>query len=145
MPKILMVLLLLGALAGWSQVPPSPQAGESQALEWRGQYQGDSAPGAEVVSDARTWARLWRRLEREAPALDFATHVAVVAYAGERPTGGYTIEFSEAAPQGPDLLVRWRVRAPAPDTYTTQALARPWKVKALPRPRGAVRLVRLDD
>lgn len=145
MPKILTMLMLLGALAGWAQVPPSPPGSGAPALEWRGQYHGQPQPGAEAVLDAHRWERLWRSLDQRAPALDFTTHCAVVAYAGERPTGGFTLEFLDPVAQGDDLLIRWRVRRPSPDSYTTQALAQPWKVKALPRPRGSVRLVRLDD
>ncbi len=120
-----------------AQTPPaSPTA---DPLEWKGQYGGD-AEGAELILDAAHWNSLWRSLERPAPTLDFTKFFAVVAYAGERPTGGFTLEFLEPAPQGDDLLIRWRVRSPSPDSYTTQAIAHPWKVKAFPRPKGTVRL-----
>ena len=133
---LLPIAALVGAAAP-SQTPAS--APTAAALEWKGQYGGEPE-GADVVMNAVRWSMLWRGLERSAPALDFTNHFAVVAYAGERPTGGFTIEFLEPVPQGDDLLIRWRVRSPSPETYTTQAIAHPWKVKAFLRPKGKVKL-----
>lgn len=149
MPFLLNIPLAL-ILAGAAVTAPAqapPQAGEraTPAQEWRGQYRSQPEPGAEVVMDAHRWERLWRSLDQRAPALDFTVHCAVVAFAGQRPTGGFTLEFLEPVPQGDDLLIRWRVRSPAPDSYTTQALAQPWKVKAFPRPKGMVKLERVKD
>lgn len=130
------IAALVGAPAP-AQTPASPAASDS--LEWKGQYGGE-LQGAKAVMDSVHWSMLWRGLERSAPALDFTKYCAVVAYAGKRPTGGFTIEFLEPVPQGDDLLIRWRVRSPSPETYTTQAIAHPWKVKVFPRPKGHVKL-----
>jgi hypothetical protein len=145
--KALPALVLGGAAASLPAQAPPPAAAEAVAptLEWRGQYHGQPEPGAEAVLDAHRWERLWRSLDQRPPALDFKTHCAVAAYAGMRPTGGFTLEFLEPVLQGDDLLIRWRVRRPAPDSYTTQALAQPWKVKAFPRPRGKVKLEQVKD
>ncbi|WP_257310477.1 protease complex subunit PrcB family protein [Geothrix fuzhouensis] len=122
-------------------------AGMAQGVEdqeWRGRYHGDSETSAEVVTNTAQWNRLWRRLDQSAPPLDFTRCCAVVAFAGRRPTGGFTLEFLNAVPQGDDLLVRWRVRPPAPDAFVTQAFAQPWKVKVLMRPKGTVKVVRAE-
>lgn len=128
------ILFLLPAvlIAGQAGSQAQPE------LEWRGQYQGDASTRAIVVMNAKHWERIWRGLDKPAPPLDFTRYCAVVAYAGERPTGGYTLEFLAPVAQGDDLLIKWRVVAPAPDSYTTQALAQPWKAKAFPRPKGKV-------
>jgi len=135
------LVLFLGLLLGASSVPLSAAPAQgTESLEWRGQYHGDPETGAEVVTNVAQWSRLWRRLDQSAPVLDLTRYCAVVAFAGQRPTGGFTLEFLDSVPQGDDLLVRWRVRPPAPDAFVTQAFAQPWKVKAFPRPRGRVRL-----
>jgi hypothetical protein len=149
MPVLLNVplaLTLTGTAVSALAQAPSP-AGErtTPAQEWRGQYHGQPEPGAEGVMDAHRWERLWRSLDQQAPALDFTRYCAVVAYAGQRPTGGFTLEFFEPVPQGDDFLIRWRIRSPAPDSYTTQAQAQPWKVRAFPRPRGKVKLEQVKD
>lgn len=133
--------LLLGAAPA---VPGRAAQAAKATLEWSGQYGGDPSPGAEVVMDAGQWGRLWRRLERPAPPLDFSRYCAVVAFAGQRPTGGFTLEFLPPIPQGKDLRVRWRVHPPSPQSYVTEAFAQPWHVKAFPRPGGGVKLERMD-
>jgi hypothetical protein len=120
--------------------PPARTGVPEAPPDWRGQYHGEDRPGAEVVMEAGAWARLWRRLGRSAPPLDFSRWCAVVAFAGERPTGGYTLEILDPVPRGDDVLVRWRVRPPARGAFVTEALARPWRVEVLPRPKGAVKL-----
>jgi hypothetical protein len=141
-PLVPFLCLLLGATAA---PPPARSRQETESLEWRGQYHGEQEAGAEVVANVAQWARLWRRLNQPAPPLDFTRSCAVVAFAGQRPTGGFTLEFLDAAPQGEDLLIRWRVRPPAPDAFVTQALARPWKVKVFPRPKGGIRVERAQE
>ncbi len=135
-------LLLLGT------VPTGRADGTAQTeeiQEWRGQYGGEEAPAAEVITQPARWAKFWRWLGKAMPPADFTQSCAVVAYAGLRSTGGYAIEFLAPVLQGDDLLVRWRVRPPAPDSYVTQALARPWKVKVFPRPKGSVRVEQVRD
>lgn len=136
LPRWSVPVALLAVLPAFAQAPAASPA----PAEWRGQYGGEPDPGAQAVMNADQWKRLWKGLGREAPALDFSKACAVVAYAGERPTGGFTLEFLEPVPQGDDLLIRWRVRSPSPETYTTQAIAHPWKVQAFPRPKGKVKL-----
>lgn len=141
-PLVPLLCLLLGAPA---VSLPARSSQEAEGLEWRGQYHGEQEAGAEVVTNAAQWARLWRRLNQHAPPLDFTRSCAVVAFAGQRPTGGFTLEFLDAVPQGEDLLVRWRVRPPAPNAFVTQALARPWKVQVFPRPKGGIRVERAKE
>jgi hypothetical protein len=104
-------------------------------MEWKGNG-GPGAPGHEVIADAENWAALWRRLNRPAPALDFKTHAAVVVFLGEKPTGGWGVQFSETRTKKGDLIVAYR--APAPTGFVTQAFTTPWAVKAFAKPKGKV-------
>ena len=135
---VLLPILVLAGLPAQPAPPASPEARQPALLEWRGQYGGEEAAGAQVVLDAHRWSRLWGSLGRQAPPLDFTRYVAVVAYGGRRLTGGYTLAFLEPVADGDDVLIRWRILPPAPDAYTTQAIARPWAIRAFPRPKGRV-------
>jgi PrcB C-terminal len=141
-PVVLWLCVLLGTVS--ARCTNGMAQGE-ETQEWRGQYGGEDAATAEVITHAAPWARLWRRLDKPEPRVDFTRDCAVVAFAGLRPTGGYTIEFLDPVMQGEDLLVRWRVRPPAPGSYVTQALARPWKVKVIARPKGSLRAEQVKD
>jgi hypothetical protein len=114
-------------------------------MAWRSQHGGDLTPGSEAIMDAGHWDRVWRRLEKDTPPLDFKEYCAVLANAGQKPTGGYSIEFIAPLPQGDDLLIRWRVRQPKPGSVQSQEFTQPWEVQAFPRPKGEVLTEPIED
>lgn len=115
--------------------PAAAPTGDKMTIqEWKGQMGGTAERGHQIVTDEAAWKSAWRALGKDAPALDFGTHAAVVVFVGERPTGGFTAVFDEPVAQGDDLLVRYRI--PKPTGFTTQAFAYPWKARAFPKPKG---------
>jgi hypothetical protein len=108
-------------------------------MEWKGQYGGPIDAGTEVAADASAWMRLWLQVGQDAPALDFKKYFAVAVFAGERPTGGYTVEFLEPVVKGPDVTVRYRIKPPT--GFSTQAIAQPWRIRAFARVPGKVFVV----
>ncbi len=127
MIKLALALLLLA---------PAAHAKKEKPMEWKGQNGGSIDAENQVVTDAAGWTRLWLTLGQDAPPLDFAKYFAVAVMAGEKPTGGYTVEFLDPVPKGMDLTVRFRVNDPT--GFSTQAIAQPWKVRAFPRVKGKV-------
>ena len=132
MIKLALATLLLAATAHASKKAEKP-------MEWKGQYGGPIDAGTEVAADAAAWTRLWLMVGQDAPVLDFNKYFAVAVFAGERPTGGYTVEFLDPVPKGADLTVRYRIKPPS--DFATQAIAQPWKVRAFARVRGKVFVV----
>lgn len=114
----------------------SAAAPEKKAMEWKGNG-GPERPGHEVIMDAASWTAAFKRLGREAPPLDFKVYAAVMVHAGERPTGGWRVEFGEPKADGKDLVVTWRLVEPK--GFVTQAFTTPWAAKAFPRPKGRLR------
>ena len=115
------------------------QAAKNRAekpMEWKGQYGGPLEPGHETALDAKAWARLWARLGQAAPALDFTKYFAVAVFVGEKPTGGFTVEFLEPTVRDAGLALRYRIKEPG--GFSTQAIAQPWKVRAFARVKGKV-------
>ena len=125
------IALMLALLA-----PAARAAKKEKPMEWKGQYGGSIDAEQRVVTDASGWTRLWLMLGQDAPPLDFTKYFAVAIMAGEKPTGGYTVEFQEPAPVGMDLTVRYRINDPS--GFSTQAIAQPWKVRAFARVKGKV-------
>ena len=134
MTKLALVLALL---------PFAAQAAKKEKpMEWRGN--GGTVDAEErVVTDANGWSRLWLMIGQDAPPLDFAKYYAVAVFAGERPTGGYAVEFLDPIAKGKDTVVRYRV--PTPTGFTTQAITQPWKVRAFPRVKGKVLVEAVKD
>ena len=104
-------------------------------MEWKGQ-DAQAPAGVSVLRDAGSWVKLWARLGKKAPFLDFQRFVAVAVFIGERPTGGFSIEFLEPIETDAGLAVRYRVNSPT--GIATQAFTRPWAVKAYPKPNGEI-------
>jgi hypothetical protein len=109
---------------------------KEKPMEWKGQHGGPIDPIAEVAADEAAWTRLWLQIGQDAPALDFKKFYAVAVFAGEKPTGGWTIEFQEPVNKGPDAIVRYKILPPS--GFATMAIAQPWKVRAFPRVSGKV-------
>lgn len=130
MIKWMLAVLLLVAPA---------HAKKEKPMEWKGQYGGPIDAGTQVAVDEGGWTRLWLGLGQDAPPLDLRKYFGVAVFAGEKPTGGYTVEFLEPTVKGPDITVRYRVLPPS--GFSTQAIAQPWKVRAYPRVKGKVFVV----
>ncbi len=138
--KLLIYVFTLLALATSAQA----QSPREHLLEWKGQYGGSIDAEQRVVVDANGWTRLWLSLRQGgAPPLDFTKYFAVAVMIGERPTGGYTVEFLDPVPKGMDVTVRYRVLTPT--GFTTQAFTQPWKVRAFPRVKGKVHVENLTQ
>ena len=112
-------------------------------MEWKGQNGGTVDAEERVVTDANGWSRLWLMIGQDAPPLDFGKYYAVAVFAGERPTGGYVVDFLDPINKGKDATVRYRVLTPT--GFTTQAVTQPWKVRAFPRVKGKVFVEALKD
>lgn len=77
---------------------------------------------------------------------DFGRQVALVAYMGERPTGGYRIHIRELVADerfgaGGELRVRLVVDSPGPSEFVTQAFTYPLDVVILERGAWPERLL----
>jgi hypothetical protein len=128
-------MTLVGAPAA---AAPSPAQESQSPMAWRGDQNGRMAPGAEVVTDAGHWNDLWRHLQRDTPPFDFTRSVAVVAYAGQCGTSGFSLQFLDPVLQGDDLWVAWMVVPPPPGSFNMQVITYPWEIQAFPRPKGRV-------
>ena len=137
MTKYIVAAALLFACA------PAHAKKAEKPMEWKGQHGGPIDPGTEIAADASAWTRLWLMVGQDAPPLDFTKFFAVAVFLGERPTGGYTVEFLDPVPKGMDLTVRYKVLPPG--GFSTQAIAQPWKVRAFPRVKGKVFVVPVEE
>lgn len=90
-----------------------------------------------AAADAKTYAALWSQLVGTGAPLDvdFAKESVVFLLAGERPTGGHSIEVSSVAPDGSDgVVVTAAVKPPPPDSMNIQILTYPYNVIAVAKP-----------
>jgi uncharacterized protein (DUF885 family) len=107
------------------------------------EYEGGRA--VELISDAEQWRRVWASIGggRPLPDVNFATRAVVVAYQGQRRTGGYSIEIAEIRRDGTALAIVVRERRPASGDVTAQVITSPFVAVSIPKPAGGttVRIV----
>jgi len=65
----------------------------------------------------------------------------VLVAAGEKPTGGYAVEVTEAAAKGGNLEVKVKMTAPGPDDFVTTALTYPFDLVIVAEKDLPLRLV----
>lgn len=97
----------------------------------RGQYAADaSGRKAVLATNADEYRRQWNALiaDGEAPEVHLDGKVAVFLLAGQRNTGGWSIEPESVTIDGDTAVIVARINAPLPRSIVTQALTSPWAV-----------------
>lgn len=92
----------------------------------------------EYANDDATYQRLWSQIignPDQRPEVDFTKETVVFLLAGQKSTGGYTVEPTRARIEGRTLVVDATIRTPAADAMVTQALTSPYAVVAVRRQR----------
>jgi hypothetical protein len=62
------------------------------------------------------------------PAVDFNKNSVVVVFAGERPTGGWSVRITRVEQSGADCTVHYDVRRPPRGAMVTQVITHPYAV-----------------
>ena len=92
-----------------------------------------SGPVAILATTEADYRSRWSSLvgRGDAPAVDFSRSVVVFLLAGERNTGGWSVEPKGVTVEGTTAVVDAEVRGPAPDMIVTQALTYPYAVVSI--------------
>jgi uncharacterized protein (DUF885 family) len=100
----------------------------------------------ELVATREEWRRVWEIIGngRPVPDVNFETHAVVVAYQGQQPTGGYSIEVVGVRRAGTVIAFQVNERRPASGDITTQVITSPFVAVSIPRP-GAGATVRFEN
>lgn len=106
-----------------------------------GQYSDVVSPKTAVIRDQLAWERFWTESfgERFAtPPIDFSRNMAVAVFAGQKPTGGYSVFIPLVKRTEDRLVVFYRLTAPAPGSVVTQAVTSPFAIAIIPTSPQAV-------
>lgn len=85
-----------------------------------------------VIRNQESWQELWSRMNATilpapppVPVVDFTKEVVLVAAAGTRPTGGFSVAITSAAESGSEVVAKATVTSPGRNYIVTQALPSP--------------------
>ena len=152
--KILRMAMLGDAASRAGAGLPQSPAEESKPVEFSLLATGtmsahEGGRTVELITDEAGWRRIWEKVGagRPLPDVSFDTRAVVVAYQGQRATGGYSIEITGIKRTGTVLAVTISERRPASGSLTTQVITSPFVAVSVPRPPigASVRFVDESD
>ena len=113
-----------------------------------GTFSGIKEPLQKVITTNQEWEDLWKKHvsvivpQPPVPEIDFENTVVAAIYQGEKNKGGYQVRLKEVAPQGKDIIVRYKLVEPPENSFTLTVLTQPFILVKIPKPEGTVQLTR---
>lgn len=98
-----------------------------------------------VIGSPAEWEELWEQLHRYTiprpalPEVDFTQHTVLAVFAGEKPSGGYTIQVERITQTDQTVIVYVTETAPGPRDITTMMITYPYQVVKIPHTSLPVR------
>ncbi|HJT25491.1 MAG TPA: protease complex subunit PrcB family protein, partial [bacterium] len=114
--------------------------GPTPISSWSGSFNPASSETQELITDAASFDKYWQTFQpgKTPPTVDFTTQAVVVLMDQERPTVGYSIHVSDLEDKTDQLVIHYKVEAPAPGSINAQVLTRPWALQIIPKPAKPV-------
>ncbi|RMH57111.1 MAG: protease complex subunit PrcB family protein [Deinococcus-Thermus bacterium] len=120
-------------------MPPAPPNPSPRVLLQGSQaaYSG-SSPAAHLAANPSQMLSLWRLATGNqlppppVPSLDFTQSRAVAFFWGQKPTGGYSLQYAGSQTVGNTLRVTLRLNSPPPGAILTQAITSPFVILEVP-------------
>lgn len=116
----------------------------------RGTNSGYQGASQMVIDNSEQWINFWQQHTSNAeppppvPQVDFSRDSIVAVFAGEKPTGGYSIEILSAETSGSQIQERSVIAItvqhcqPEPGDFVTEALTYPYHIIRIPKIDGRV-------
>jgi len=105
--------------------------------EWTGSGSGIKNRVLQAIKDEKEWRDLWNYHTRdqqpkpEVPGVDFNRNMVIALFAGERPTGGYSIRISRIKQASLQLQVFYQETAPQKKSRVIQAFTQPFHMRVI--------------
>lgn len=124
---------------------PAP-AGKVIVPVERGPMSGITAYKETIARTAEEWEALWKSLpaRRPMPKVSFESTMIAGLFVGERPTAGFSVEFTAVKRDGDTLLIEYVERAPGADVSVGQMVTTPYFVAGVPKHDGPVKFVKVE-
>ena len=150
--KILRMALLGEAGGEMNATMNEPTEDQTRAVEFTVLATGtmsahEGGRAVELIMNQDEWQRTWSIIgaDRPAPDVNFTTQAVVVAFQGQRPTGGYGISVRSIRRDGTVLAVSVEERRPASGDVTTQVITSPFVAVSIPRPAAGTSVKFADE
>lgn len=95
-----------------------------------------------IARTADEWRTLWALHAGPTatpPAVDFTNRIVAAAFAGEKPTAGYSVEIADGLADGRGVTLIVQEHVPRRDMVVAQIISSPFHIATLPRTDAEVR------
>lgn len=117
-----------------SEVPGRKKlAAVSDMTEFYGMTGGARFPFASEVNSREEWDKLPQAPVLENINPDFSKYTALVVFAGEKNTAGYSVKFVSIKEEAGSIAVEYTISAPEKDAMTAQVITNPYAVRLIPK------------
>jgi hypothetical protein len=109
----------------------------------QGSNSGYQSASQMVIDNSEQWNNLWQQHTSNTeppppvPRVDFTRHSVVAVFAGEQPTGGYSVEILSAETSGSQtqeqLAITVQYRQPNAGDFVTEAFTYPYHMIRIPK------------
>ncbi|TVR88010.1 MAG: protease complex subunit PrcB family protein [Spirochaetaceae bacterium] len=123
----------------------SPQRSPGYQTVARGSYSGVLSQREVLIESEAAFERLWRELHSgrspvpQKPSINFETHQIAAVFAGEKPSGGFSVEVTTIQTEEDYLTIYFQEQSPSPGDIVTQALTQPYHIVQFPRTERDIR------
>jgi hypothetical protein len=114
----------------------------------RGSNSGYQSASQMVIKNSEQWIDCWQQHTSNTeppppvPRVDFTRYSIVAVFAGEQPTGGYSVEIlsveTSGSPTQEQLAITVQHLQPGAGDFVTEALTYPYHIIRIPRIDGRV-------
>lgn len=134
----ILMSILTNPAAGMAAYDPPSKVEPNPAMIAAGSRSAIDTPRNRIVKDKADFAMLW--LEHTAhenpapvpPDVDFSESTVAAVFAGNQPTGGYSLTLTGLDKTPGGWVVRLSLVTPGPDCMTTQVITQPWAMVRVP-------------
>jgi hypothetical protein len=111
----------------------------------RGADSGYQSASQRVIDNQEGWINLWQQHTSDTeppppvPQVDFTSYNVVAVFAGEKSTGGYSVEMLTVETRNfqtkdlPSLVIVVEYRQPQPEDFVTEAMTYPYHMIKIPQ------------
>ena len=122
--------------------PSQPGQTNKMRIIAKGAFSGYQQPAHLVITNETQWAEVWKKHSvqekpaRPLPKVDFEKETVLFIAAGQKTTGGYSVEISRVADIAGQTAVFLKTRTPKPGGIQLQSLTAPFHIVAIPKVKG---------
>jgi hypothetical protein len=136
--------LAIGACQTAPAGPDAPPPGAAtvtaqEVLSIQNQWSGYEAATTQLITTPQAWATAWQVIHRDMapqpplPAVNFDSHVLLLAAMGQRSSGGHSIRITGVQAHNNVFYAAVTETAPGPNCMTTTVMTAPVHVVQVPR------------